>query len=170
MAAVERPREATLAVLLMAVTGAVGLGLGAYLIGWGGDLLGGTFLLTLGATYAYAARGLHRGESWGWGAGMFAGGFCFLFGIFLLPLTGILLALAAVVMVLLYRARVYYGMVRYDPAEDERKKAELESARTQNPDGIHCPHCGGTRLWISSDDSAFCLDCRIGIISIRRAG
>lgn len=35
-----------------------------------------------------------------------------------------------------------------------------------NPGGKHCPRCGGTRLVVASDGSAFCIDCQKGIVSL----
>lgn len=163
-----RPREATVAIYLMLVTGAIALALSVYWMAWGGNLLGGILVLFLGIAYLYGGRALRDGESWGWGAGVFAGIFFALFGIFLLPFGAILVVLAVVVMVLLFRVRSYFGMVRYDPGEDDKKKQELETLRTSNPEALHCPRCGSTRLWIAPDGSAFCLDCKTGTISLRR--
>jgi len=163
-----RPREATVAIYLMLATGAIALALSLYWMFWGNNILGGTIVLLLGIAYVYGGRALHKGESWGWGAGVFAGIFVLLFGLFLLPYAAVLIVLAIVVIVLLFRAREYFGMVRYDRDEEERAKKDLESQRTSNPEGLLCPRCGSTRLWVAPDGSAFCLNCRAGTISLKR--
>jgi hypothetical protein len=163
-----RPREAILAIWLMIAGGAVSIALSVYWMLWGGNALGGFLVLLLGIAYMYGGRALRAGESWGWGAGVFAGVFYVFFGLFMLPLAAILIVLAIVVMFLLYRVRDYFGMVRYDPEEEERRKKELETQRTSNPEGLHCPRCGSTRLWVAPDGSAFCQECRTGTISLRR--
>jgi len=163
-----RPVEATAAIYLMLATGAIALALSMYWMFWGNSLLGGTIVLLLGIAYVYGARALHKGESWGWGAGVFAGAFVVLFGLFLLPYAALLIVLAIAIIVLLLRVRDYFGMVRPDPKEQERAKKELESQRTSNPEGLHCPHCGSTALWVAPDGSAFCQNCKAGTISLRR--
>jgi len=163
-----RPMEATVAIYLMLVTGAIALALSVYWMVWGNNLLGGILVLLLGIAYLYGGRALRDGESWGWGAGVFAGVFYVFFGLFMLPLAAILIVLAVVVMFLLYRVRDYFGMVRSDPEEEDRRKKELETQRTLNPEGLHCPRCGSTRLWVAPDGSAFCQECRTGTISLRR--
>jgi hypothetical protein len=162
-----RPAIATAAIDVMIVGGFLGLGLGVYLMIWGGNLLAGFLFLLLGFAYAYGGRGLLVGESWGWGAGVFAGLFLILFGLLILPLGLLTLVPAAIVIVLLLRVREYYGMIRFDPDEEERKKDELRAARTANPEALHCPHCGATTLWIAADSSAFCDTCKTGTISIK---
>lgn len=42
---------------------------------------------------------------------------------------------------------------------------DLWVPKVENPDGLHCPRCGGTRLILARDRSALCLDCRKGIHS-----
>ena len=163
-----RPMLATVAIYLMLATGAIALALSVYWMFWGNSLLGGTIVLLLGIAYVYGGRALHKGESWGWGAGVFAGAFVVLFGLFLLPYAALLIVLAIVIIVLLLRVRDYFGMVRPDPKEDERAKKELESQRTSNPEGLHCPHCGSPALWVAQDGSAFCQNCKAGTISLRR--
>jgi hypothetical protein len=163
-----RPLEATVAIYLMLATGAIALALSLYWMFWGNNILGGTIILLLGIAYVYGGRALRKGESWGWGAGVFAGIFVLLFGLFLLPYAAVLIVLAIVVIVLLFRVREYFGMVRFDREGEERAKQELESHRTSNPEGLHCPRCGSTRLWVASDSSAFCLNCRTGTISLKR--
>ena len=170
MAEGERPLAATAAIFLMIGAGAFGLALGAYhLLLGGGNPLGGFLFLIVGIAYAYGGRALHKGEGWGWGAGVFAGAFYFLLGIFLLPWAAVGMALAAVVIVLLLLAREYYGMVRFDPKEEERRKTETKAQRMSNPEGLHCPHCGSVALWVAPDGSAFCDTCKTGTISIRPA-
>ncbi len=161
-----RPQIATVAIYGMIAGGALGIGLGVYLLVWGGNLLAGLLYLLLGFAYAYGGRGLINGESWGWGAGVFAGIFFVLFGLVLLPLGAVTLVPAVVVMVLLFRVREYYGMVRYDPDEEETRKDELRALRTANPGGVRCPHCGAVSLWIARDGSAFCESCKTGTISL----
>jgi hypothetical protein len=87
-------------------------------------------------------------------------------GLFLLPYSAVLIVLAILVDVLLFRVREYYGMVRYDREGEERAKKELATERTSNPEGLHCPRCGSTRLWVAPDHSAFCQNCRAGTISL----
>jgi len=164
-----RPMLATVAIYLMLATGAIALALSLYWMFWGNNILGGTIVLLLGIAYVYGGRALRKGESWGWGAGVFAGIFVLLFGLFLLPYAAVLIVLAIVVIVLLFRVRDYFGMVRYDREGEERTKKELETTRTSNPEGLHCPHCGSARLWVAPDGSAFCQNCRAGTISLKRA-
>lgn len=162
-----RPTLATAAVYLMFVTGLAGIALGLYFTVAQGGLLAGILFVVLGGAYALGGRALHRGDSWGWGAGMIAGAFFVLLGILLLPLAAITLALAVITVVLLYRVREFYGMVRFDAEAEERTKAALRAERTANPEGLHCPHCGGTALWIAPDGSAWCEACKTGIISVK---
>lgn len=167
MAAGARPREATVAILLMLLAGAAGLALGLYFVIWGGNFFGGLLILALGATYVLGGRALRRGQSWGWGAGLFAGGVLLILGVFLLPLAAPTMALAVGVIVLLFRTREYYGMVRADPEEEDRRREELRAQRMANPERLHCPHCGSTQLWIAADGSAFCETCETGTISVK---
>ena len=162
-----RPTAATAAIGLMLVAGGVDLGLGVYWALWGGNALGGLFFLFVGIAYLYGGRGLYAGESWGWGAGIMAGAFAILFGVPLLPFGAIPSVLAVVVIVPLVLVREYYGMVRYRPKEEERQKEERHAERTRNPEGLHCPHCGSTRLWIAADGSAYCDNCKTGTIALR---
>ena len=162
-----RPSAATAAMAVMLAAGGADLGLGVYWIFWGGNALGGLFFLLIGAGYLYGSRGLHGGESWGWGAGIMAGAFSILFGVLLLPLGAIPVVLAVIAIVPLVLVREYYGMVRYDPKEEERQKEKRHTERTRNPEGLHCPHCGSTQLWIAADGSAYCGDCKTGTISLR---
>ncbi|TLZ51230.1 MAG: cytochrome d ubiquinol oxidase subunit II [Methanobacteriota archaeon] len=164
-----RPAAATLGIALMIVTGLVDLGLGAYWLFWGANLLGGVLFLAIGAAYLYGGRALRGDESWGWGAGVFAGAFAIFLGFLLLPFGAAPIALAVVVIAILVSVREYYGMVRYDSAEEDQRKAELRAQRTANPSGLHCPRCGSTRLWIVADGSAFCENCKSGILSVRPA-
>ena len=164
-----RPTLATAAIFLMTGTGFLSLGLGVYFMIFGGSLLGGIIFLALGAGYASGGRALYKGESWGWGAGVFAGAFYFVFGFFLLPWAAIAMALAAVVIVLLIVVRGHFGVVRYDAAAEELKKTQLKEQRTRNPEGLHCPHCGNVSLWVAPDGSAYCDSCKTGTISIRPA-
>lgn len=39
-----------------------------------------------------------------------------------------------------------------------------------NPDGLHCPRCGGVRLIVARDRSAYCIDCGRGIRKERFTG
>lgn len=165
----ERPKVATVAILLMVATGFAGIALGVYFAGWGGNLFAGLLLFFLGIAYAYGGRGLYQGESWGWGAGVFAGAFYVLLGIFLLPLAAVTLVPAVVVIVLLFRVREYYGMVRYDEDAEVQKRDDLRAERTANPNVVHCPRCGSTSLWIAPDGSAYCENCKTGIISVKPA-
>lgn len=167
MAEAGRPKEATVAILLMFAGGAAAIGLAVFFGTVRGDVLAALLFLILGVGYVFGGRGLQRGESWGWGAGVFAGALYVLFGAFLLPWAAVTMALAIGVVFLLLRVRAYYGMVRHDPEEDERKSVELRTARTGNRAGLHCPHCGSTLLWIATDGSAVCENCKIGTISIQ---
>lgn len=164
-----RPREATVAILLMLATAVIALVLSVYWMFLGSNPLGGLIIILLAVAYLSGGRALNAGESWGWGAGVFAGIFYVLFGFLLLPFGGILIGLAIVVIVLLYRVREYFGMVRYDADEEGLKKKSFEAERTSNPEGLHCPHCGSTRLWVAPDGSAFCQNCRAGTISLKRS-
>lgn len=158
---------ATGAIVIMIAAGLLALGLGVYFLLYGGNILGGLAFLALGFAYAYGGRALWQGESWGWGAGVFAGVFFVLFGVLVLPLGAANAALAVVVAILLYRERAYYGMVRVRPQEEEARKAEMRTERMRNPDGLHCPHCGSTALWVAADGSAWCDACKRGTISLR---
>lgn len=162
----QRPGAAAYAVVLMIAAGAIALGLSVYWMFWGGRVVGGVLNLVLGFAYLYGGRALYRGDSSGWGAGVFAGGLFILFGLFLLPFSAILIALAVAVIVLLYRARGYFGMVRHDPEEEERRKKAFETERTSNPTGFHCPRCGSNLLWVAPDNSAYCLACKAGTIAL----
>lgn len=35
--------------------------------------------------------------------------------------------------------------------------------KPENPKGVCCPTCGGTKLVVATDNSAYCIDCRKGI-------
>ena len=163
----ERPKLATVATYLMIAAGLGTIGLAVYVVIDRGSLFGVLILAVLGFVYAYGGRGLMKDESWGWGAGVFGGVLYLLLGyfihLFVVPFMGI----AVVVIVLLYLSRGYYGMVRFDPDAEERKKAELRASRTANPQGIHCPKCGSPQLWISEDGSAFCEACKTGTVALR---
>ncbi|MBI4416549.1 MAG: hypothetical protein HY557_06170 [Euryarchaeota archaeon] len=163
----ERPRGATIGIAVMAAAGAAATLLGLYFVFWGDNAFGGFLVSALGGIYMLGARALHRGESWGWGAGVFAGAALVLFNLFLLPLGAAVVLLIAATLVLLFRVRAYYGMVRYHPEDDERRKKELEAQRTANPDGYTCPNCGSTRLWVAPDGSAYCTECKRGIIALK---
>lgn len=39
-----------------------------------------------------------------------------------------------------------------------------------NPQAIHCPRCGGTKLVVAKDNSAYCIDCDRGIRNERLGG
>jgi hypothetical protein len=39
-------------------------------------------------------------------------------------------------------------------------REDLASEKSQNPDGIECSNCQGTRMYICDDGSGICLDCR----------
>ncbi len=164
-----RPTLAAAAILLMLAAGAASAVLGLYSIAYAGNLLAAILLLLLAATYLLGGRGLWKDESWGWGAGMFGGVLAILFAL-VLPLLAVVVAVLGIAaMVLLFVVREDYGMVRFDPKEEERRKKELEAARTRNPEGLHCPHCGSTALWVAPDGSAWCTSCKRGVISIRPA-
>lgn len=160
--------EATYAVILMLVGGAVATSLAGYWIFGGISFLGGLFYGVLGVAYILGGRDLHRGRNSGWAVGMAAGALLILDGLFRLPWAAVPMVPAISVMILLYRSRAYFGIIRYDPEVDERAMRELEAARTSNPDGLHCPHCGSLRLWLALDGSAYCQDCRVGTMSLRR--
>lgn len=162
-----RPKPAAVAVYLMVASGLGTIGLAVYFLVTGKSGFGAVLLIALGFVYAYGGRGLMKDESWGWGAGVFGGVLYLLLGYFIhlyvLPFMGI----AVVVIALLFLSREYYGMVRFDPDEEDRRKQELRAARTANPQGVHCPKCGSAGLWISEDGSAWCESCKAGIIALR---
>lgn len=150
-------------------TGVLTIGLAVYFIVTGGNVVGITIMIVLGAVYTYGGRGLYKDEAWGWGVGMFGGILFIVFG----PLVNLMLvvpmAIAIVVMVLLFRVREHYGMVRTDPEEEARKREALRAERMENPEHHSCPHCGSDQLWIASDGSAYCENCRTGTISVKSA-
>lgn len=47
----------------------------------------------------------------------------------------------------------------------ERAAALLKepAIKPNNPNGVHCPRCGGVNLVVASDHSAYCIDCRRGL-------
>lgn len=163
-----RPVFATAALVVMAASGFAAMGLGIYYVVWGGNFFGGLVEFLLGFVYAYGARALQKGESWGWGAGVFGGVLFALFGLVLLPYAVVTMALGVVVLVLMVLARKHFGLIRIDPRAEERDRTALKALRTKNPRGLKCPHCGSTSLWLSPDGSAFCDACKKGILSIRR--
>jgi len=42
--------------------------------------------------------------------------------------------------------------------------AAAPEIKPDNPDAVSCPTCGGTKLVVASDHSAYCIDCRKGIL------
>ena len=165
----ERPAFATAAIYLMIASGLGTIGLAVYFLVVGTGGFGVLILFALGFVYAYGGRGLTKGESWGWGAGVFGGVLYLLLGYFIHIFVVVFMGLAIVVIALLYQSREYYGMVRFDPDEEDRRKKELRALRMANPRALHCPKCGSTSLWIAEDGSASCESCKTGIISIQRA-
>ncbi len=161
-----RPPIATAAIGLMLAAGGVDLALGIYWILWGANAFAGFLFLLIGGAYAYGGRGLYADESWGWGAGVLGGVLAVLVGVLVLPLGAIPIGVAIAVIVPLVLVRDHYGMVRFNPDVEERRNEEVRAQRTQNPGGVHCPRCGSTQLWIAKDGSAFCENCKAGILSI----
>ena len=174
-----RPMPASIAIALM-----LGCGIGTIVVGfyffavllvpaWGisfvtVSLLDVLLTWMLGFIYTYGGWALRKDQSWGWGAGVFGGVLYLLLWWPIEPFVlSPFLALAVIVIALLFSVREYYGMVRPDPEEEERTRQRLRDERTANPARLHCPRCGSTDLWISPDGSAYCQSCRAGIISAR---
>lgn len=170
MAEPEPEGKSKLPVLLMAATGAALAVVAAYFLVWGGSLLGGIVFLFFVVPYATGARALHRGESWGWGAGVLTAVFVALVGAFLLPYAAVAIVPAVACAVVLYRTREAFGMVRSDPAAEARNREEFRQRRTANPEARTCLHCGATTLWIAPDGSAYCESCKVGTISVKPTG
>jgi len=157
---------ATAAMLLMAGIGLATLAVMVWVVVAGFSGVGILLLLLLGVVYLAGAWGLHKNDSWGWGAGIFGSVLFWLFGPWISIFTLIFAGFAVVVCLLLILSREHFGMVRYNPEIEAQQKAALRLARTQNPEGLHCPHCGSTQLWISADGSAYCENCRTGTIAL----
>jgi hypothetical protein len=61
-------------------------------------------------------------------------------------------------------ARIWQvGPERGRVARTRHLRPELASTMPKNPDRLQCPRCGGTRLVVEADRSAFCIDCGRGI-------
>jgi len=173
-----RPVTASVAIAFMVGSGIGTIVLGVYFLivlfapSWGSlffgaGVLGVLLTWLLGFIYAYGGWALWKDQSWGWGAGVFGGALYLMLGWLISPiLFAAFMGIAIVVMVLLFQAREYYGMVRPDPEAEERARQELRAQRMANPDRFHCPRCGATSLWVAPDGSAYCESCRAGIISI----
>ena len=164
------PMSATAAMLLMTGIGLATFGLMVWAILGGFSGVGILLLLLLAILYIAGAWGLHKGDGWGWGAGVFGSVLFWIVGPWLSLFTLLFAGFSVVVFILLLLSREHYGMVRYDPELDAQAKAALRAARTQNPAGRYCPHCGSPQLWIASDGSAYCENCRTGTISLGPAG
>lgn len=163
-------RKSKMPVVLMAATAAALVAVAAYFVMWGGGVVAGLVFLFMAVPYGTGARALHRGESWGWGAGVLTAVFVALVGAFLLPVSAIAIVPAIGCAAVLYRTREDYGMVRTDPEAEARRREEFRRDRTANPEGQACPHCGATSLWIAPDGSAYCESCKVGSISVRPSG
>jgi hypothetical protein len=61
-------------------------------------------------------------------------------------------------------ARIWQeGPERGRVARTRQLRHELVPTMPKNPDRLQCPRCGGTRLVVEADRSAFCIDCGSGI-------
>lgn len=109
---------------------------------------------------------LYRGEPSAWGLAVILAALGILAG---LGLDAVFVAAtSAVVLAVLYLFRRTYGvgLWKIEQVRREEERKEREAKRTENPRALHCPRCGSVRLYIAEDGSAFCLDCRVGAISI----
>lgn len=50
----------------------------------------------------------------------------------------------------------------------EARLREPPEPTENNPSGLRCPRCGGTRLVVASDGSAYCIACKRGIPNVGR--
>jgi hypothetical protein len=48
-------------------------------------------------------------------------------------------------------------------AEKEIPVTPEPEIQPDNPQGVHCPRCGGTDLIVAKDHSAYCIDCKRGL-------
>jgi len=73
------------------------------------------------------------------------------------------LVVASLVCLAVFRLDYGVGAYRLELAGEEKDRAELERVSLRNPTGATCRTCGKTTLWISSDGSAVCMNCKTGM-------
>jgi hypothetical protein len=60
-------------------------------------------------------------------------------------------------------ARIWQTGREYGTTEALAASAARPQPNPKNPDELRCPRCGGIRLVVEADRSAYCVDCRKGI-------
>lgn len=108
-------------------------------------------------------------EGWSWSSGTVVLAFVFLFAV--PTLNYILITYSVVFAVILFLFRLTYGVGAWklQHAKEEKERKIRNAKRTANTGGLHCPRCGGTKLYICDDGSTFCADCKEGFVNIRDA-
>ncbi len=143
-----------------------------------GDSIGVLFFL-LGLLWLISSYYIFKVEYWSWGSVLMTLVLVFVLVALKLVFTqgsipaGILIVMGygvALAVILFFVRRTYgVGVWKIQQAEEEKKNKEREAVRTANAEGLRCPKCRSTDLYMCEDGSTFCRNCKAGFVDIRNA-
>ena len=109
---------------------------------------------------------VYKVEYWSWGTVMVMMILVLLFGI--LASTFALLAYVDTLAFVLFYTQVTYGVGvwKIEQAREEQQKKVRDVVRTANPEGLHCPRCKSSDVYICDDGSTYCRSCKTGFVNI----
>lgn len=129
------------------------------------DAVGAIYFL-YGLILAPTSYYVFKVEYWTWGTLLMVLILTMLFAI--LASTFVLLAYADALAIILFFTQSTYGVGiwKVDRAREEEQKKARDVVRTANPEGLHCPRCKSSDVYICDDGSTYCRSCKTGFVNI----
>jgi MFS family permease len=126
----------------------------------------GAVLFLFGLILLPTSYYLFKVEYWSWGTVLIV---LILVLLFAIPSsTLVLVGYADALAMILYFTRLTYGVGvwKIDLAREKEQRKAREVVRTANPEGLHCPRCRSTDIYICDDGSSYCRSCNSGFVDI----
>lgn len=129
------------------------------------DAVGAIYFL-YGLILAPSAYYVFKVEYWTWGTLLIVLVLILLFAVPASTFALLIYADALAIVLFFTQTTFGVGVWKVDLAREEEQKKAREVVRTANPEGLHCPRCKSTDVYICDDGSTYCRSCKTGFVNI----
>jgi len=134
----------------------------------GSGAIGGLFFI-FGLLLLIPTFYLIEAEGWSWSSAVIVLVLVLLMAVPTLSYVAIGYSITFAVVLYLFRLTFGVGAWKIQKEKEEKETKIRNKKRTANAEGLHCPNCKSTKLYITDDGSTFCAVCKRGFVNIRDA-
>ena len=109
---------------------------------------------------------LIEAEGWSWSSAVIVLVLVLLMAVPTLNYVAIGYSIAFAVVLYLFRLTFGVGAWKIQKKKEEEELKVRNKLRTANPEGLHCPNCKSSKLYIAEDGSTYCAECKRGFVNI----